>query len=98
MNQKQPFKSNEAKPVYLHEVRINGRRLARDMEASLDRGIGYPAGRYLFKYAEQLADGTLMLQFYGPSRRAKQRYRTARPEAVNTVHSKTYEAPEGDGE
>jgi hypothetical protein len=96
MNQKKPFKSNTPAPVYLYDVRVNGRRLIKGMEASLGKGIGYPAGRYRFSYAEQLADGTLMLQFFGPTRRSKQRYRLARPEAVTTVHSKTYEAEEAD--
>ena len=92
MNKKSAYKSDAPNPTYLHDVRVHGRRLAKGMEASLERGIGYPAGRYRFSYAEQLADGTLMLQFYGPTRRSKQRYRMVRPEAVTTVHSKTYDA------
>jgi hypothetical protein len=96
MNTKSPYRSDEPNPTYLHDIRVNGRRLVEGMEASLERGIGYPAGRYRFKYAEQLADGTLMLQFYGPTRRSKQRYRLARPEAVTTVHSKTYEPEEAE--
>jgi hypothetical protein len=48
--------------------------LKTNQEVTLERGIGYPAGRYRFCYAEQRGP-VFMLMFFGPTRRAKQRYR-----------------------
>lgn len=78
-----------AQPNFVHEVTINSRRLTKGMEATLTRGVGYPAGRYRFEYGENLKSGELMLQFYGPIRRTRQRYRLVAPSVVKTVHTKT---------
>jgi hypothetical protein len=48
--------------------------------------------RYEFRYAERVRSlqGDLMLYtFYGPLRSSKQRYRTAREDEIEIVHTKT---------
>ena len=92
MNQKQAYRCgpDERIPEYQHDVVVGGRRLHRGMEASLTQGIGYPAGRYRFDYAEVTGgDGPILLHFFGPVRRKKQRHRMVLAAAVATVHSKT---------
>lgn len=85
MNTKKAYRG-KGQPEFLYEVTVNGRRLAKGMQASLLRGIGYPAGRYEFRYGEVNAAGELTLQFYGPIRRVKQKFRVVTAEAVRTVH------------
>jgi hypothetical protein len=72
---RKPYVADEAAPVYHHAITIDGKLLCRNQEASLERGIGYPAGRYVFQYAQERPDGQWCLMFYGPVRRSKQRYR-----------------------
>jgi hypothetical protein len=72
----------EGQPTFIHDIKIRhqksdtARTLTTWMEASLEKSFGHPAGRYTFKYAEIDQNGNLCLQFFGPSRRAKKRYRT----------------------
>lgn len=82
------YKSDEQTPVYHHHITIDGKSLSRNQECTLERGIGYAAGRYRFQYAEHLPDGRWCLHFFGPSRRTKQRYRQVWREgaAIRTVH------------
>lgn len=76
------------KPEYLHQVKINGYRLAKGMHATLAPQAGRKEKRrYEFRYAEML-QGELMLTFYGPVRGAA-RFRTVRPSAVLSIHVKT---------
>jgi hypothetical protein len=87
VNQKDTYKSNEPVPNYLHDVTVKDKKLTKGMEATLERGVGrYPAGRYRFAYALRDTHGQLWLTFFGPSRRAKQRYRIVSEDAVRTVH------------
>lgn len=72
---RKPYDSLSPQPVIHYEVEVGGKPLARNQEVTLERGIGYAAGRYRFQYAEELPDGRWLLMFFGPSRRAKQRYR-----------------------
>jgi hypothetical protein len=69
-------------------ITIDGKRLQRNQEATLERGIGYPAGRYKFEYAEERPNGQWCLVFFGPVRRSKQRYREVwqHGAAVRTIH------------
>lgn len=110
MNQKKPYRGGE-QPIYIYtlQVRHHGspktaRTLEAGMEVTLERCFAHPAGRYRFKYAEINASGHLMLQFDGPTRRAKQRYRSLyaplserdengiyRVLDIRRVHSKTRE-------
>lgn len=96
MNRKQPYRTDEPKPVFVHEISINGRKVVKGMEISATAGVNRPAGRYRFEYAEVLRDGTVLLQTFGPTRRKVQRYRTMPPTAVHTVHIKT--RPRGEEE
>ena len=79
-------------------MKVNGRNITKGMEATLTRGIGQPAGRYRFSYGEIDRSGNLVLSFFGPTRRTKQKYRlvhanneTGRWETdqIRTVHAKT---------
>ena len=72
---RKPYESDEPQPAIHYEVTVGGKLLCRNQEVTLERGIGYPAGRYRFDYAEELANGTWCLVFFGPVRRSKQRYR-----------------------
>lgn len=93
MNQKRAYKGGEdEQPEFLYEVTVHGRRLAKGMHASLERGIGHPAGRYEFRYAEaSRKGGEPLLFFYGPVRRTKQKYRQVTTAMIKTVHCKTRE-------
>ncbi len=94
MNQKRAYKpvGEEEQPVFLYELTVNGRRLAKGMEASLSRAVNHPAGRYRFSYAEPGRNGgEPILFFFGPVRRTKQKYRQTKPSDVKTVHVKTRE-------
>lgn len=88
MQSRKPYRSDEPQPVVHYNITIDGKLLCRNGEATLERGIGYPAGKYRFQYAEELPDGQWLLVFYGPSRRSKQRYRQVwrNGAAVRTVH------------
>lgn len=85
---RRPYESDELQPVIHYEIEINGKPLARNQEATLERGIGYAAGRYRFQYAEERPDGQWCLMFFGPVRRSKQRYRQVwhSAAAVRTIH------------
>jgi len=87
MNQKERYVSDQPVPEHHHSITVGGKRLNVNQEVTLERGIGYPAGRYRFCYAEQ-HDGDFMLMFFGPTRRTKQRYREVWYDgaAVRTVH------------
>ena len=76
--------------LYHYEVILGGKLLQRNQECTLERGIGYAAGRYRFQYAEQVG-GRWLLVFFGPSRRSKQRYRQVwhPSDAVRTIHRPT---------
>lgn len=52
MNQKKPYPGDN-QPEYLHEVKVNGRRLVKGMQATLppERG-GARNRRYEFRYGE----------------------------------------------
>lgn len=80
------------RPTYLHEVKVNGYKLARGMHATLAPLPGRKEKRrYEFRYGEMLStsDGPLlMLTFYGPVRGC-QRFRTAREADVLIVHTKS---------
>jgi hypothetical protein len=82
------YRPDEPGPVYHHHITIDGKLLSRNQLATLERGIGYPAGKYAFQYAEERPDGQWMLMFFGPVRRSKQRYREVwrNGAAVRTVH------------
>lgn len=88
MNQKKPYRkaAGEENPNYVYEVKVNRRTLKAGMFASLERGIGYAAGVYTFRYAEITQTGETLLYFVGPLRRTKQKYRQVSPAAVRTVH------------
>jgi len=94
MNAKQKYQpENEAQPVYLHDVTVNGRSLTKGQAATLERGIGHPVGRYQFCYAEDVSTptgGVRLLTFYGPlttgTRERRERYRVVQEEAIRTVH------------
>jgi hypothetical protein len=85
---RKPYVSDEPTPVYHHDIVIDGMSLSRNQECTLERGIGYPAGRYLFQYAEELPNGEWVLTFFGPSRRARKRHRQVwrSAAAVRTIH------------
>lgn len=89
MNQKRPYKSDEPAPEYLHEVKVNGHQLIKGMEASLAKTSSGIAGEYQFRYAEQLPTGALLLTFFGPVKRTKQRYRQVTVDVVKTVRLRT---------
>lgn len=89
MNQKDAYQGDEQQPVFLHEVKVNGHRLLKGMEATLDGGNGRNARRYRFEYAEELKSGEMMYYFFGPTRGKNQRYRWVREHAINTVHITT---------
>lgn len=91
MQSRDPYQADEPQPVYHHHITIDGKLLSRNQEATLERGIGYPAGRYTFQYAEQLPDGQWCLTFFGPVRRSKQRFRQVwrSGAAVRTIHRPT---------
>ena len=86
--------TDEPMPVFHYEVQVNGKPLARNQECTLERGIGYPAGRYKFCYAEEL-DGRWALTFFGPCRRANRRWRQVFDVAgtVRTIHRAVAEEP-----
>lgn len=88
MQARKPYRSDEPQPEYHHHITIDGKLLSRNQEATLERGIGYPAGRYTFQYAEERPDGQWCLMFFGPSRRSKQRYREVwrSGAAVRVIH------------
>lgn len=95
VNQKRAYKAPGEQPEFVYEITVNGRRLSKGMHASLERGIGHPAGRYEFRYAEPgKSNGEPLLFFYGPVRRSRQKYRQVVAAAVKTVHSKTKERNE----
>lgn len=85
---RKPYKSDETQPVFHHSITYDGKLLQRNQLCTLERGIGYPAGKYRFQYAEETADGRWCLTFFGPVSRAKQRYRLVWPQsdAVRTIH------------
>lgn len=87
MNQKKHYVSDEPVPIHHHTITVRGKQLKTNQEVTLERGIGYPAGRYRFCYAEQRGP-VFMLMFFGPTRRTKQRYREVWNDsaAVRTVH------------
>lgn len=81
---------NSKKPEFVYEITINKRKLKKGMEATLVRGIGHPAGRYVLRWVEPGKDGSgPLLFFYGPVRRVRQKLRQVSPSAVKTVHTKT---------
>lgn len=86
--QKRDRHPGEPQPTYHHHITIDGKLLSHNQEATLERGIGYPAGRYKFEYAEQCDDGQWCLVFFGPVRRTKQRYRQVwrQAAAVRVIH------------
>lgn len=88
MQARKPYVSDEPQPTYHHAITIDGKLLCRNQEATLERGIGYPAGRYVFQYAQERPDGQWCLTFYGPVRRTKQRYREVwrSAAAVRVIH------------
>lgn len=69
MTTRQSCKSDERQPVIHYEVTVGGKLLRRNQECTLERGIGYPAGRYRFQYAEERPDGQWMLMFMRRDRR-----------------------------
>lgn len=86
MNQKKPYVSDESVPVHYYMITVRDKQLCVDQEVTLERGIGYPAGRYKFCYAQE-RDGAFMLTFFGPTTRDKQRYREVWDYAlIRTVH------------
>lgn len=90
MNQKDVYRAeDEAQPEYLHEVKVNGHRLLRGMEVTIDGGTRHNDRRYRFEYAEQLKTGETMFYFFGPTRGKKQRYRSVRGSMIKTVHITT---------
>ena len=97
MKQTKAYKG-EGQPEFLYTVKVNGRNITKGMEATLTRGIGQPAGRYRLSYGEIDRNGNLVLSFFGPTRRAKQKYRLVHTsgetgrwvaEQIRTVHAKT---------
>jgi hypothetical protein len=88
MIKRQAYEPDEPQPVYHHAITIDGKLLSRNQLVTLERGIGYPAGKYRFEYAEERPDGDWCLTFFGPVRRAKQRYRQVwrHGAAVRTIH------------
>jgi hypothetical protein len=85
---RQPYKSAEAQPVIHYEIEVGGKPLARNQLVTLERGIGYPAGKYRFQYAEDHRDGWCLV-FFGPVARSKQRYRQVWErwtDQVRTIH------------
>lgn len=72
----------ETQPNYLtcvtirHSQSTKRWQLNSGSEATLERSSSGAAGRYTFKYAVVSGD-MLCLTFFGPSRRANRRYRTA---------------------
>lgn len=88
LTQRRSYASSHPQPEFWHEVEIDGTVVVRGQECTLERGIGYPAGRYKFQYAEVCTNGEVMLMFYGPSRRKKQRYREVwrNAAAVRRIH------------
>jgi len=97
VKQTKPYRNkDEHQPTFIHELKIRhqksetARTLTAWMEASLERSFGHPAGRYTFKYAEIDTKGNLCLQFFGPSRRTKKRYRTVWASAETRNEDGTY--------
>lgn len=88
MTDRKPYETDEPQPEIHYEITVNGKPLRRNQEATLDRGTGWPAGRYAFQYAELRQDGSWCLVFFGPVRRAKQRYRHVwrSAAAVRVIH------------
>lgn len=89
LTERRKYKPKEPTSEFWHEVEIDGKVVVRGQECTLERGIGYPSGRYRFQYAEVRPDGEVMLMFYGPSRRSKQRYREVwrNAAAVRQIHT-----------
>jgi hypothetical protein len=83
---RKPYVSDAPQRAIHYEIEVGGKPLARNQEATLERGIGYPAGRYRFQYAEEHPQGWCLM-FFGPVRRAKQRYRQVWDTCqVRTIH------------
>jgi hypothetical protein len=84
---REPYKNDEAQPTYHHCITWDGKLLQRNQLVTLERGIGYPAGKYRFQYAEERTD-QWCLTFFGPVSRSKQRYRTVweHSDEVRTIH------------
>lgn len=90
MNQKQKFKSGWTSPfLKSFSLRPGGTgrafRVGAGTEVSVRRRPNLMAGRYRVEYAEQLADGTLLIQVSGPLSR-EPRWRTIREADVKSVH------------
>lgn len=85
---RKPYETDEPQSEIHYEVMIGPKLLCRSQEVTLERGIGYPAGRYKFEYAEELPGGQWCLHFFGPVRRSKQRYRQVWRDAsaVRVIH------------
>lgn len=94
MTAREAYKSDEAQPIFHDEITVGGKLLCRNQECTLERGIGYPAGKYRFQYAEERPDGQWMLMFMRRDRRPDPRtgeyswrYREVwNPDNVRRVH------------
>jgi hypothetical protein len=87
LRKRQRYESSEPQPIYHYEVMVGPKLVRRNQECTLERGIGYPAGRYAFRFAEERHDGSWCLTFFGPVRRRKMRWRQVWDIGqVRTVH------------
>lgn len=89
VNHRTAYKPDKPQSQYHDNITLGGKLLCRNQEVTLERGIGYPAGRYAFQYAEERPDGQWVLMFFGPTRRSKQRYREVwqhRTDEVRVIH------------
>lgn len=95
MNAKRPYRTNEPKPEFLHEVKVtSGSKtytLGKGQLVSVIRKPGLIAGRYEFIYAERSKDGTLLLTVEGPQSRlvSERRRKVIRETDLKTIHIKT---------
>lgn len=91
---RKPYETDEPQPEIHYEITVNGKSLCRNQECTLERGIGYPAGRYRFSYAECRPDGSWCLVFMRRDRRPNKdgeyewrfRHVWRNAEAVRVIH------------
>jgi hypothetical protein len=69
MTARKAYATDERQPVIHYEIEVGGKPLARNQLVTLERGIGYPAGKYRFQYAEEQPGGLWMLMFMRRDRR-----------------------------
>ena len=80
----------EKRPVYLHDIEVGGRKLARGQRLTVNPRPGLIAGTWIFKYAEP-GGAELLIHVEGPLAR-EARHKVIRAADVKAVLGKNRRA------